>query len=416
MILDSERGSGSTIRHWTACANSSPRPANSSTRGADRLSRYHVSLWDELADLGISVGGQRGVDQQCRSPAGLAGADPPPDPPRAHGRAAAYQRARASTGCTRSGRRGLGGILADDMGLGKTVQTLALLEHARGRRTHQPVSSSPRRGMLGVGPAKPHASPELRVVVLGETTKRRASRSPRRSPMPTWRHLLCGGAHRRRRVRRPAVAWLILDEAQFVKKSPWQDPCVPRGLPLGGRGSVTRPARRWRTPSWTCGRCSHSWPRALSSCGQVRRVLSPPHRGREMRPGFSIGYAVGQAAHAPDQRWLRPTCPGEAGAAGSPSTSPVHRRIWRPAPPTRTSARPAARRSRRQPGRDPRRAHPTAPTQPRSGAGRSRQGESRHTGQDRTLTEQPRRVACGRTPGARLQSSSRPSSSSSRTI
>ena len=48
-----------------------------------------------------------------------------------------------------------------------------------------------------------------------------------------------------------------------------------------------------------------------------------------MRPRFSIGYAVesSRSCCAGPKRWLRPTCP-RSRSSSSPSTSPVHRRIY----------------------------------------------------------------------------------------
>ncbi|MEI2777687.1 MAG: DEAD/DEAH box helicase [Tetrasphaera sp.] len=187
--------------------------------GPMRLSRYHLSLWDELADLGVatidSAAWTRSVEHLRR----LADAAPPPDPEGLHATLRPYQR-EGFHWLSSLWSADLGGILADDMGLGKTVQTLALLEQARaaGELTDPVLVVAP-TSMLGVWASEAaRFAPELRVVVLGETGRRRGI------PLDE----VVAGAHLV--VTSFAVAridgddfelvdWrgLIVDEAQFVK-------------------------------------------------------------------------------------------------------------------------------------------------------------------------------------------------------
>ena len=94
-----------------------------------RVGRHDLSMWAELADLGV-------VDEQAEQWVASARAlrdfvglpEVPLDGVSSTLRPYQYDGVRWLAFLWRSG---LGGILADDMGLGKTLQTLALINHAR---------------------------------------------------------------------------------------------------------------------------------------------------------------------------------------------------------------------------------------------------------------------------------------------
>ena len=206
-----------------------------------RLSRYHVSLWDELADLGISSVDSAAWTSSVDRLRGLAGADPPPDPRGLTAELRPYQR-EGFHWLHALWEAGLGGILADDMGLGKTVQTLALLEHARGAgELTEPVLVVAPTSMLGVWAGEAaRFTPELRVVVLGETTKRRGE-----SLAETVADAdLVITSYAVARIDGDAfgdLQWrgLILDEAQFVKNHHGKTHHVLRGLRARFRLAMT---------------------------------------------------------------------------------------------------------------------------------------------------------------------------------
>ncbi|SDY15553.1 Helicase conserved C-terminal domain-containing protein [Amycolatopsis xylanica] len=138
--------------------------------GPLQISRYQVTLWDELTALGV-------VDQQAeawrRQLADLrsldqVGAVDPPASLTAHLRP--YQ-VDGFRWLAFLWKFGLGGILADDMGLGKTVQTLALICHAQASAPFlivAPTSVAPNWAAEAA-----RFAPGLKVVVLTDTLKKR---------------------------------------------------------------------------------------------------------------------------------------------------------------------------------------------------------------------------------------------------
>ncbi|MBK6887669.1 MAG: DEAD/DEAH box helicase [Tetrasphaera sp.] len=206
-----------------------------------RLSRYHVSLWDELADLGISS-----IDSQAWTASvdrlrGLADATPPPDPPGLLADLRPYQR-EGFHWLHALWEAGLGGILADDMGLGKTLQAIALLEHARsaGELT-EPVLVIAPTSMLGVWAAEAaRFAPELRVVVLGETSRKRG-RSLAESVAGAHVVVTSYAVARLDADAFGDLPWrgLILDEAQYVKNHAGKTHHVLRGLRAPFRLAMT---------------------------------------------------------------------------------------------------------------------------------------------------------------------------------
>ena len=194
-----------------------------------RVSRYQVSWWRELLDLGV-VGRQASGWRRTVRALGDVVVPVPVDPPASvQTQLRPYQRAGFSWLCSLH-ERGLGGILADDMGLGKTVQALALI--AQTRQVDQtlrsddggPASTPP---FLVVAPTSVVATwaaearrftPSLRVVRLGESQRRRAQ--PLADVVAGADLVLTSYALLRLdEAELTSLSWsgLILDEAQFVK-------------------------------------------------------------------------------------------------------------------------------------------------------------------------------------------------------
>ncbi len=182
-----------------------------------RLGRFHVSLWEEIADLGELTGAQawrervealRTLDLAPRPlPAGLLAQLRPYQESGFQWLAALWE-------------AGLGGILADDMGLGKTVQALALLLHAqeRGELTQPVLVVAPTSVLETWRSEALRFAPSLRTVVLGETERRRGV-----SLADSVAHadLVITSYAVARIDAQPfaSVGWrgVFLDEAQFVK-------------------------------------------------------------------------------------------------------------------------------------------------------------------------------------------------------
>lgn len=186
---------------------------------SQRISRYQVSLWDELEDLADealdttawreSVGALRALEQipVPEVPAGLQATLRP------------YQH-EGFAWLSFLYDHHLGGILADDMGLGKTLQTLALIMRARTLRPDAPpflvIAPS---SVLSVWKSEAERfAPQLDVRILDSTTARRGSTVAEAAAgadvVVTSYALL-----RINEEDYAAPGWdgLILDEAQFVK-------------------------------------------------------------------------------------------------------------------------------------------------------------------------------------------------------
>jgi len=184
-----------------------------------RLSRYHVGLWDDLAELGFTSVDSAAWTASIERLRDLAVAEPAPVPAGLQATLRPYQvdgyRWLASIWDA-----GLGGILADDMGLGKTLQTIALLERARAAgELDNPVLVVAPTSVLGVWASEAEKfAPELRVTVLAETAKRRGSSVAQAS---SGAHLVVT-SYAVARIDGDdfaAASWrgLVLDEAQYVK-------------------------------------------------------------------------------------------------------------------------------------------------------------------------------------------------------
>ncbi len=184
-----------------------------------RVTRYQVSLWEELMALGVvdeqserwsrAVGGMRGLGQ----------AEPPQVPAALAATLRPYQQEGFAWLCA-LWDGGLGGVLADDMGLGKTVQVLALLVRAQQRsQLEQPILVVAPTSVVGtwVDEAAKFA-PDLVVVPITSTQKRRGKSI---EAAATGAHVVVT-SYTLLRLEDTAyrdVAWsgVVLDEAQFVK-------------------------------------------------------------------------------------------------------------------------------------------------------------------------------------------------------
>ncbi len=95
-----------------------------------RVSRYQVSLWEELMALGVVDEQSERWSRAVNGMLGLGQAEPPEVPEALAATLRPYQQEGFAWLCA-LWDAGLGGVLADDMGLGKTAQTLALMVRAQ---------------------------------------------------------------------------------------------------------------------------------------------------------------------------------------------------------------------------------------------------------------------------------------------
>ena len=194
-----------------------------------RVSRYQVSWWRELLDLGVVGRQASGWRRTVRALVDVAGPDAVEPPTSLQTQLRPYQRAGFSWLASLH-ERGLGGILADDMGLGKTVQALALVARTREAGRSLPGDDGERASappFLVVAPTSVVATwaaeaqrftPSVRVVRLGESQRRRAQ--PLAEVVAGADLVLTSYALLRLdEAELTSLSWsgLILDEAQFVK-------------------------------------------------------------------------------------------------------------------------------------------------------------------------------------------------------
>ena len=244
------------------------RAMSDDPKGPLRLSAYHADLWAELEELGVV---QEQSERWRSLVAGLASAaeGAPLEPVEAPAGLAAELRHYQHSGyewLTFLRRAGLGGILADDMGLGKTMQTLAMVLRAVADRAESTPGESASRateagaaGAEGERTAYPpflvvaptsvlpvwlaeaaRFAPSLRVVALGETTRRRggsiAAAVAGADLVVTTYAVFRIDADA---FRECAWSGLILDEAQFVKNHQSQVYQCARLLPAPTKIAIT---------------------------------------------------------------------------------------------------------------------------------------------------------------------------------
>ncbi|MGB3763576.1 MAG: SNF2-related protein, partial [Ornithinimicrobium sp.] len=184
-----------------------------------RVSRYQVSLWEELVELGVVDQQSQRWSQAVQGLRGLSCADPPPVPTGLAATLRPYQHEGFAWLCALWDAQ-LGAVLADDMGLGKTVQTLAMIQRAQERgELVRPVLVVAPASVVGtwVDEAAKFA-PELTVRAITATQARRgrpiADVAADAQLIVTSYTLL-----RLEDTAYQGVDWagLVLDEAQFVK-------------------------------------------------------------------------------------------------------------------------------------------------------------------------------------------------------
>ncbi|MGP5088551.1 DEAD/DEAH box helicase [Brachybacterium tyrofermentans] len=186
---------------------------------SQRISRYQVSLWDELEDLADSTFEARAWRESVGALKALEQIAAPETPPGLQATLRPYQHEGFAWLSFLYDHR-LGGILADDMGLGKTLQTLAMIVRARTLRPDAPpfLVIAPSSVLSMWKSEAGRFAPQLDVRVLDSTTARRgtsvADAAAGADIVVTSYTLL-----RIDDEEYAAPDWdgLILDEAQFVK-------------------------------------------------------------------------------------------------------------------------------------------------------------------------------------------------------
>ena len=158
---------------------------------------------------------------------------------------------------------GAGGVLADDMGLGKTLQTIAHLvaEKEAGRLDAPALIVAPTSVVGNWRRELGRFAPHLRVrLVRGAGRRFQWAQAGHCDVVLTTYPLL---ARDEALLASRRFSALILDEAQAIKNPRSQAHRAAARI-NAATGSAC-PARRWRTTSVSCGRCSTSSTRACSA-------------------------------------------------------------------------------------------------------------------------------------------------------
>lgn len=184
-----------------------------------RLSRFQVSLWEELAALGIV---ERQAEQWRKQVQGLldvASSSTMEAPSSLQATLRPYQ-LDGFRWLNFLWSNGLGGILADDMGLGKTVQSLALICQARTENPSDPpvLIVAPTSVVANWASEAARFSPHLKVVAVTKTAAKRGvalTDSISGADVVVTSYTLARLDDEEYR----GLPWsmLLLDEAQFVK-------------------------------------------------------------------------------------------------------------------------------------------------------------------------------------------------------
>ncbi|RNI19935.1 DEAD/DEAH box helicase [Flexivirga caeni] len=183
------------------------------------LNRFHVGLWEELEALGVVDQQSERWAQQLERVRGLDRFTAPSVPASLRATLRGYQ-LEGFTWLAALWDCALGGVLADDMGLGKTLQTLALLARAREEgELGIPVLVVAPSSVVGTWVSEAaRFVPELRVVTLAETSRRRGTTVS--EAIGDAQLVVTSYAVLRLDAEQFAAAkWngLVLDEAQWVK-------------------------------------------------------------------------------------------------------------------------------------------------------------------------------------------------------
>ncbi|WP_265442957.1 DEAD/DEAH box helicase [Flexivirga meconopsidis] len=140
------------------------------------INRFQVGLWEELESIGVVDQQSSRWAQQIERIRGLDEFTRPTVPDGLKATLRPYQ-LDGFTWLAALWDCALGGVLADDMGLGKTLQTLALLARAREEgELAVPVLVVAPSSVVGTWVSEAgRFAPDLRVVALAETSKRRGT-------------------------------------------------------------------------------------------------------------------------------------------------------------------------------------------------------------------------------------------------
>ncbi|MFI5713775.1 SNF2-related protein [Kribbella sp. NPDC051620] len=138
-----------------------------------RISRYQVSLFEELENLGLVENQAAGWQQQLTALRCVGTTDAAELPATIAASLRPYQ-LEGFRWLAFLWEFGLGGILADDMGLGKTLQTLALIAHAKEKQDPGPFLIVAPTSVVSNWPAEAgRFAPSLKVVTVADTLRRR---------------------------------------------------------------------------------------------------------------------------------------------------------------------------------------------------------------------------------------------------
>jgi superfamily II DNA or RNA helicase len=211
------------------------------TDGTIRLSRFQVSLWDELVRLGIPSTQAAAWEASVRALLEVTERAELPAPSGLDASLRPYQLAGFNWLAFLHQHR-LGGILADDMGLGKTLQALALVCHT----TQSGTSTAPYlvvapTSVVGNWVAECHRfAPDLAAVAITETAGRRGT-SLARAVAGADLVVTSYALFRLEHDDYSAIDWagLFLDEAQFAKNRASQAYAHARSLPVAFKVAMT---------------------------------------------------------------------------------------------------------------------------------------------------------------------------------
>lgn len=187
--------------------------------GPPRVSRFQVSLWEDLAALGVVESQSERWTSTIKALAMADDVARPAVPEGVRADLRPYQ-LEGYHWLTFLWENGLGGVLADDMGLGKTLQTIAAVVRAKeqGRLERPTLVVAPTSVVPNWAREVARFAPGLRVATVAETSARR--RTDLAAHVDGADVVVTSYALFRIEFEAyDALKWsaLVLDEAQFVK-------------------------------------------------------------------------------------------------------------------------------------------------------------------------------------------------------
>ncbi|NLS10205.1 DEAD/DEAH box helicase [Nesterenkonia sp. MY13] len=220
------------------------RTLNDTEPNSLRLSRYQVSLWEELTELDIVEADQ---NSWWRSISELTGGVEDQEPPEGLNAELRDYQKHGYSWLSFLRRHQLGGILADDMGLGKTLQALAMIQQTvNNQNSDTEQDSAP---FLIIAPTSvvsnwereaARFTPGLTVAVLDETLQRSGvtlnTRIAEADLVITSYALFRMEAEK---YQQAEWAGLILDEAQMIKNPASQGYRAARDLKVPFTVAIT---------------------------------------------------------------------------------------------------------------------------------------------------------------------------------